>query len=65
MICMKKKIDFLIAREQKLGARGHWALLEHSPVKTANLISINKLLSNLQNTIFVYFFIVINNNKLK
>ena len=26
-----KKYDFLIAREQKLGARGHWALLEHSP----------------------------------
>ena len=23
--------DFLVAREQKLGARGHRALLEHSP----------------------------------
>ena len=30
MICMKKK-NFLIAREQKLGARGHWVPLEHSP----------------------------------
>ena len=26
-----KKYDFLVAQEQKLGARGHWALLEHSP----------------------------------
>ena len=25
-----KKEDFLVTREQKLGARGHWALLEHS-----------------------------------
>ena len=23
--------DFLVAQGQKLGARGHWALLEHSP----------------------------------
>ena len=30
MICMKN-IRFLVAREQKLGARGHWALLAHSP----------------------------------
>ena len=33
MICMKKE-DILIAREQKLGARDHWALLEHSPDPT-------------------------------
>ena len=30
MICMKK-LDFLVAREQKLGPRDHRALLEHSP----------------------------------
>ena len=29
-----EKEDFLVAQEQKLGARGHPALLEHSLVKT-------------------------------
>ena len=28
----EKNQDFLVAQEQKLGAKGHWALLEYSPV---------------------------------
>ena len=31
MICMKKNLDFLVTQVQKLGARGHRALLKHSP----------------------------------
>ena len=31
VICIKKTYDFVVAQKQKLGARGHRALLGHSP----------------------------------
>ena len=40
-----KKYDFLVAQEQKLGARGHWALLKHSPCfKVLNNLASGNLL---------------------
>jgi len=34
-----KQCDFLVAQEQKLSARGHWALLAHSPESDQHEIS--------------------------
>ena len=42
MICMKN-LRFLVAQEQKLGARDHRAMLEHRPVMTGLGISIHCL----------------------
>ena len=39
---IQKIWDFLVAQEQKLGARGHWDLLEHSPVCIFKLNFHNK-----------------------
>ena len=37
-----KSYNFLVAREQKLGARGHWALLENSPANQSMNYSSKK-----------------------
>ena len=44
MICIKKSKDFLVAQEQKLGATGHWALLEPGLKITAGQQSMSSLI---------------------
>jgi len=45
IICMKIW-DFLVAQEQKFGARGQWALLEHGPDSCSFLFLFVKVAFN-------------------
>lgn len=42
LISMEKKKDLQAARWKKLGARGNWALLEHSRMQLLNFCNYNR-----------------------